>query len=158
MSGGGGPDGAPARGRLLQGATGAGLLALVVLVVATGGVWRPASWSAPAFSASFFPMLALGGLGLCAVLIALGADRGEVGEFGGRDVLRMLGTLGGIGAFALLLPVLGWVPASLALLVAMPLLTGYRRLLPLAVFVAATVALTWLVFGLLVRIPLAAFP
>lgn len=158
MNSGGGPGAAPWRGRLLHGATGAALLALVVLVVTAGGVWRPASWSSPAMSASLFPMLALGGLGLCAVLIALGVERGEAGDFRPADLARMAATLAGIGAYCLLLPVLGWVPASLALLVAMPLLTGYRHLTWLAVFVAATIVLAWLVFGLLVRIPLPAFP
>lgn len=145
-------------GRLLHWATGAGLLALVVLVVTQGGVWRPTSWSAPAMSASLFPMLALGGLGVCAILIALGADRSETEATGAATLLRMTATIGGIAVYAVLLPVLGWVPASALLLVAMPLLTGYRHAGRLVLFVVVTTALIWLVFGLLVRIPLTAFP
>jgi hypothetical protein len=65
---------------------------------------------------------------------------------------------GGIAAYVAILPAVGWVPASAALLGGLPFATGYRDWRATALFAGMTLGLVWLVFDLALNIPLNPFP
>jgi putative tricarboxylic transport membrane protein len=132
------------------------LAGLAAAVLWQSGLYRPAEWwNDPGNSSRLVPGLALLALIVAALALAVFGDGETMPPVMPRRVATGIAALAGLAAFVQAFRLIGWAPSVAVLLVAMPMLLGYRRLLPLAVFGALLIALIWLVFvrGMGVQLP-----
>jgi putative tricarboxylic transport membrane protein len=132
------------------------LAGLAAAVLWQSGLFRPAEWWAdPGNSARLVPGLALLALSVAALALALFGDGETLPPLAPRRLAAGLAALAGLAVFVQAFRLIGWAPAAALLLVALPMLLGFRRLLPLGLFAALLIALVWLVFvrGMGVQLP-----
>ncbi|MBJ3776633.1 tripartite tricarboxylate transporter TctB family protein [Acuticoccus mangrovi] len=140
--------------RIRRVATGLGLSAACLLFAAAGGLLSPGDWLRAAQSKTIFPVVVLAGAILCGLLIAAGAARNSDTPFATAGLLKAVG-IGALAAiYAIALPRVGFLIATTALSVLLPVLLGYRNIVAIAAFTIAILALVWLVFIRLMNVPL----
>jgi hypothetical protein len=152
-------DGRPrARRQGSQGLTRLAFLALAGLAAAVlwqSGLFRPAEWwNDPGNSSRLVPGLALLALTAAALALAALGDGETLPPVVPRRLAAGLAALAGLAAFVQAFRLLGWAPAAALLLVALPMLLGFRRVLPLGLFAALLIGLVWLVFVRGMGVPL----
>jgi hypothetical protein len=160
-----GPAGAPLRRRLANPGAIGGTLALAagvwVMIEASGYPLGTLRRMGP----GYFPVL-LGALlaamgGLLALTALLSGEAGCAGEPREDDVRpdarALVAVLAGLGAFALLLPRFGLVPAVAALVVISAQGSGQMRPLGALALAVVLAALAWAIFRLGLGLPLPAF-
>lgn len=120
------------------------------------GLFRPAEWwNDPGNSARLVPGLALVALAATALALAVFGDGEKLPPVVPRRLAAGLAALLGLWVFVQAFRMIGWAPAAGLLLLVMPVLLGFRRPLPLALYAALLIALIWLVFvrGMGVQLP-----
>lgn len=130
------------------------MVAIAVVVATAGGVIDPVGWQDPAQSRAFFPALILAGIALCGIAIAAGASTSAVDPDAsvraGRTVFMGLV----VAVYAVALPLVGFVGATVGLCILVPLMLGYRNWLLVIGFAIAVVGLCWFIFIHLMNVPL----
>lgn len=136
------------------------VIGLVLLALSAAFIWLARAITSPPFvpiSAAFFPTVLAGILAVLALLLVvrgLRAARGPVG--GGRAAIRSaLLVFGPLGAYLLLVPVLGFFSATFLFVLAEGVLLGERRAAAIgraALVAAGATAACYLVFERYLRV------
>lgn len=136
--------------------TGITVAVLALVVMALGGILRPSKMAGffDATSPGMMPAIVLGVLVVCGLLLVVWPD--DQGSDGSslRSLGRKSGVLLYLLAYTSLLPVIGWLLASLGLLLTMPLLAGYRKPAGILVTTVLVLASVWLIFVVGIDAPL----
>lgn len=119
-----------------------------LVVMALGGVLRPSRMAGffDATSPGMMPAAVLTILILCGLLMVIRPDRHGSDGATLRSLGAKLGVLVYLLAYTVLLPLIGWLLASLGLLLTMPLLAGYRRPAGIALTAILVLGSVWLIF------------
>jgi Tripartite tricarboxylate transporter TctB family len=133
---------------------GLGVAASALLVAFTGGLIAPSSWLAPTQSPSLFPAACLLGVAVCGLIIAGGSvpssNLGSVAKVTPRAVI-----MGGVMAiYAIVLPLIGLIASTVALLGVLPLLFAYRKWGTIALFAVIIIGVSWFIFIEIMGVPL----
>jgi hypothetical protein len=132
---------------------GLGLAAAALLVAFTGGLIAPSNWLTPAQSPSLFPAACLIGVALCGLFIARGAASSSLGTAAPVS-LRAVGMGIIMAIYAIALPHVGLIISTIALLLMLPLVFGYRNWGAIALFGAILVGGAWFIFIKVMEVPL----
>lgn len=123
------------------------LAGLAGAVLWQSGLFRPAEWmNDPGDSARLVPGLALTALIAASLALALLGDGETLPPVVPRQLAVGLGALAGLWAYVQAFRLIGWAPTSVLLLLAMPVMLGFRRPVPLALFTLGLIGLVWFVF------------
>lgn len=127
---------------------GATIAAVALLVMGFGGVLRPSKMAGffDATSPGMMPTTVLAVLILCGLLLVIRPDGQGSDGATFRSFVRKLGVLLYLLLYTLLLPLIGWLLASLGLLLTMPLLAGYWRPVGILLTTALVLGSVWLIF------------
>jgi hypothetical protein len=125
---------------------GLGLSAAALLVAFTGGLITPASWLTPTRSPSIFPAACLLGVAVCGLVIARGSASSSNMGAAATMSLRAAGIGIIMAIYAIALPFVGLIISTVALLLMVPLLFGYRNWAAIVLFAAILIGTTWLIF------------
>lgn len=103
--------------------------------------------------AAGYPRIIAGFMIVLAVLLALQRDKGEP-PARGRDALRVAGTVGMLVLYTVTLEPLGYIVATIIMLVGTMLLMGIRSIVPLIVMPIAVSLANFYVFYIAFGVPL----
>ncbi|MGB3272696.1 MAG: tripartite tricarboxylate transporter TctB family protein [Xanthobacteraceae bacterium] len=136
--------------------TGAILTASALAMIAFGDIIQPGKMSGffEPTSPALVPTVVLVALAICGLTMVVWPDASNTERFSLSSLGLKLAALLYLFVFTSLLPVVGWLIASLGLLLTMPLLAGYRK--PVGIMAAAALVLgsIWLVFIVGIDAPL----
>lgn len=136
--------------------TGAVLTAFALAVLVFGDIIQPDKMSGffEPTSPALIPAAVLVVLAICGLTMVVWPDASNTDRFSLSSFSLKLAALLYLFVFTSLLPVAGWLIASLGLLLTMPLLAGYRN--PVGIIAAAVLVLgsIWLVFIVGIDAPL----
>jgi hypothetical protein len=133
---------------------GLGLAASALLVAFAGGLITPATWLPAAQSPSLFPAGCLLGVAICGLIIARGSAASSNLGAATPVSLRAVGMGIVMAIYAIVLPIAGLIMSTVALLLMLPLLFGYRNWRAIAVFAIILVGGSWFIFIKLMDVPL----
>jgi hypothetical protein len=148
--------GAPGDGRTACRITGAALTAFALAMIAFGDVIQPGKMADffEATSPALIPTAVLVAMAVCGVAMMVWPDTNNTEQFSLSSFGLKLAALLYLFVFVALLPVVGWLIASLGLLLTMPLLAGYRNPLGIAAATVLVLGSIWLVFVVGIDAPL----
>lgn len=133
---------------------GLGLSVSALLVAFTGGLINPASWFPAAQSPSLFPAGCLLGIAMCGLVIARGSTGSSDLSVAAPVSLRAIGMGILMAIYAIVLPIAGLIISTLALLLMLPVLFGYRNWGAIVLFAVILVGGSWFIFIKLMDVPL----
>lgn len=149
-------DGALHDGRTATRVTGAVLVALASGILVFGDLIRPGKMAKffEATSPGLIPAAVLAALAVCGLVMILRPDAHDAERFSLRSFGLKVMALLYFFAYTSLLPLVGWLLASLGLLLSMPILAGYRN--PVGILVSAVLVLgsIWSIFVVGIGAPL----
>jgi len=128
--------------------TGLIVSALSLLIAATNSMLSWDKWAniSVISSTHLVPGLALLGLFVCGIGLMLRHGKPKLPSLSawglGKEFLSLLYLLG----YTLIFPLVGWLWASVALVVTLPLLVGYRNPIGIALTTIITIGCVWAVF------------
>ena len=133
---------------------GLGLSVSALLVAFTGGLITPATWFPAAQSPSLFPAGCLLGIAICGLVIARGSAASSDLSFAAPVSLRAIGMGILMAIYAIVLPIAGLMISTVALVLMLPLLLGYRNWRAIALFAVILLGGAWFIFIKLMEVPL----
>jgi hypothetical protein len=149
-------DGAARFGSAVSRIAGVAVALSALTIIAIGGLIRTDGRAGffSATSAGLMPTVVLVALIVCGLALALWPDATRMERFSLRSVGVQLLALLYLFIYAWAVSAWGWLLASLALLVTMPLLVGYRSLVGIAISTVLVLGSIWLIFVVGIGAPL----
>lgn len=136
--------------------TGAVVVVVALIILALGDVLRPGKMVGffDATSPGLMPSVALVLMIMFGLVMMIRPDTQGSGGFSPRSFGLQMAVLLYLLAFTTLFHIVGWVLASLALLLTMPLLAGYRNPVGIGMAAALVLGSVWLIFVIGIEAPL----
>lgn len=136
--------------------TGISIALLALSVGAFGGLLRPERITNffSATSAGLMPATVLLALVICGIMLAIRPGKQRAERFTGREIGLKLLALLYLFAYTWILSALGWLLASLVLLVSLPLLAKYRNVAGIAIMTVLVLVSIWAIFVVGIKAPL----